>query len=257
MHRENLESIRNRNIELIRYKVDNRIREHLDGIMKVEEISGEWVGTIEREIRIVGDRNGLQRIRDKYREIITKDYRIEEKEVREVLTCIKGKKAAGLDGIKPELFEELGNSGYCVRALTEGYNRILDERGEPDSWGRSKTAMLGKNRKPRVDQIRLLTMTEVGYKIFMSILGGKIERHLEENGLGWENQTGFIKGGRVEDNLFILQHLVEKAYKNREKIVIVGIDFEKAYDSVKRDKLIEIMRDYKIQGEIIDFISRI
>ena len=46
MHRENLESIRNRNIELVRYKIDNRIREHLDGIMKVEEISGKWVGTI-------------------------------------------------------------------------------------------------------------------------------------------------------------------------------------------------------------------
>ena len=140
--------------------------------------------------------------------------------------------------------------------MAEGYNRILDG-GKPDSWGESKTAMIGKNRKPRVDQIRFLTMTEVGYKIFMSILGGKIEIHLEENGLGWDNQTWFSKSGRVEDNLFILQHIVEKTYRNREKFVIVGIDFEKAYDSVKRDKLIEIMRDYKIQGEIIDFISRI
>ena len=39
--------------------------------------------------------------------------------------------------------------------------------------------------------------------------------------------------------------------------MIVGIDFEKAYDSVRRDRLIEIMRDYRIQGEIIDFVSRV
>ena len=141
--------------------------------------------------------------------------------------------------------------------MTVGYNRILDEGGEPSSWGSSRTAMLGKNSKPRVEQIRLITMTEVGYKIFMSILGDKMDRHLEENELGWENQTGFTKGGRVEDNLFILQHMVERAFRNREELVIVGVDFEKAYDSVRRDRLIEILRDYRVQGEIIDFISRV
>ena len=128
---------------------------------------------------------------------------------------------------------------------------------EGTSLRKARTAFLGKNRRPTVEQLRPLTMTEVGYKIFMSILGGKIDRHLVENRLDWENQAGFTKGGRVEDNLFILQHLVERAYKNRGELVIVGIDFEKAYDSVRRDRLVEIMRDYRVQGEIIDFISRV
>ena len=35
--------------------------------MKVEEISGKWVGTIEREIRVGGDTEMLPRVRDKYR----------------------------------------------------------------------------------------------------------------------------------------------------------------------------------------------
>ena len=43
-------------------------------------------------------------------------------------------------------------------------------------------------------------MTEAEYKIFMRILGGKTYRPLEENGLNWENQAGFTKEGRVEDN---------------------------------------------------------
>ena len=257
IHRENIDSVRNRGIELMRVNIDHRIREHIDGVMRVEEVGGKTVGIIERAVRIEGTIEGLPRIRDKYREIVTGSHRIEEEEVRKTLKKIKGKKAPGLDGLKSELYKELGNSKECVKGLAKGYNRILEEGGEPDSWGKSRAAMLGKNRRPRVEQIRLLTMTEVGYKIFMSILGDKIERHLEENGLNWENQAGFTKGGRVEDNLFILQQLVEKAYRNREQLVIVGIDFEKAYDSVKRDKLIEIMRDYRIQGEIIDFIGRI
>ena len=176
-HRENIDSIRNRNVELIRYKVDNRIREHIDGVMRVEGRNGELIGTVEREIRTQGDIVGIQRVRDKYREIVTRDHRIEEKEVKETLKKVKGKKSAGLDGLKPELYKELGNSRDCVKALTVGYNRILDEGGEPSSWGSSRTAMLGKNSKPRVEQIRLITMTEVGYKIFMSILGDKMDRH--------------------------------------------------------------------------------
>ena len=173
MHRENIDSIRNRGIELIRIRIDDRIREHLDGAMRVEIVKGKIVGTIEREIRVEGAIEGIPRIRDKYREIVTGSHRVEEEEVRNTLKKIKGKKTPGLDGLKGELYKELGNSKECVKVLVRGYNRILEEGGEPESWGFSRSAMLGKNRKPRVDQIRFLTMTEVGYKIFMSILGGK------------------------------------------------------------------------------------
>ena len=68
MYRENLDSIENWNIELVRYKVDDRIREHLDGTMRIVQIEGKWIGTVEREIRVEGEIAGLPRIRDKYRE---------------------------------------------------------------------------------------------------------------------------------------------------------------------------------------------
>ena len=171
----------------MRVNIDHRIREHIDGVMRVEEVGGKTVGIIERVVRIDGTIEGLPRIRDKYREIVTGSHRIEEEEVRNTLKKIKGKKTPGLDGLKGELYKELGNSKECVKVLVKGYNRILEEGGEPESWGFSRSAMLGKNRKPRVDQIRLLTMTEAGKKFFMSILGGKVDRHLEENWLNWEN----------------------------------------------------------------------
>ena len=38
MHRENIDSIRNRAIKLMSFYIDNRIREHLDGAMRVEEV---------------------------------------------------------------------------------------------------------------------------------------------------------------------------------------------------------------------------
>ena len=114
---------------MVRFRVDSRIREHLDGVMKVDEVGGKLVGRVEREIRIEGDIQGLPRIRDRYREIVTGDHKIEEQEVRDTLKKVKGKKTPGLDGLKPELYRELGKSRECVRALTLGYNRILEEGG--------------------------------------------------------------------------------------------------------------------------------
>ena len=91
----------------------------------------------------------------------------------------------------------------------------------------------------------------------MSIVKNQIEDHLERNNLTKDNQTGFTKGGRIEDNLFILQHLVEKSYKQNKPLVVISIDFSKAYDSIDRRKMIETMIEYKIHPNIIDIISKV
>ena len=122
MHRENIDSVRNRGIELMRVNIDHRIRKHIDGAIRVEEVGEKIVGIIEKAIKI----EGIQRNRDKYMEIVTGSHRIEEEEVRKTLKKIKGKKAPGLDGLKSELYKELGNSKECVKILAKGYNRILE-----------------------------------------------------------------------------------------------------------------------------------
>ena len=52
-------------------------------------------------------------------------------------------------------------------------------------------------------------------------------------------QAGFTEGRRMEENLFLLKQCVEESYRRREKLVVVGIDFCKAFDSIERRALIE------------------
>ena len=91
----------------------------------------------------------------------------------------------------------------------------------------------------------------------MSIVKDQIEDHIEKNNLRKHNQTGFTKGGRKEDNLFVLQHLVEKCYKQDKQLVVISIDYSKAYDSIDRKKMIETMIKYKIHPDIIDIVSNV
>ena len=39
--------------------------------------------------------------------------------------------------------------------------------------------------------------------------------------------------------------------------VIVAIDFRKAYDSVKRERVLEILQEYRIEGRVIELFKRV
>ena len=90
------------------------------------------------------------------------------------------------------------------------------------------------------------------------ILRNKIEEFLERKGIKYNNQFGFTEGGRVEHCLFILDYITNMSYQRRRRggrnLYFAFIDFKKAYDSINREKLIEVLIEYKINPAIIDLI---
>ena len=81
-----------------------------------------------------------------------------------------------------------------------------------------------------------------------------MEKHVAENKMTQDTQTGFTKGGRPEFNLFVLQHIAHKAFEPKceeEKLIYITLDFKKAYDSIDRTALIETLVHYKINSNLI------
>ena len=76
----------------------------------------------------------------------------------------------------------------------------------------------------------------------MSLIGREIEKHITENKIGKFEQAGFNTGGNVLDNLFILRECVEETYRKKEQMVAIAIDFKKAYDSIKREIMVQHCR---------------
>ena len=56
-----------------------------------------------------------------------------------------------------------------------------------------------------------------------------------------EEQCGFRKGRSCTDAIFAVQKIIEKRKEYNLPLFLLSIDYEKAYDNVKRDKLWEIM----------------
>ena len=88
----------------------------------------------------------------------------------------------------------------------------------------------------------------------MSNIGQSINDHLQRNNAVKEMQAGFSKGRSIEDNLLILQNCIDTSFKRKNPLIVTAIDFSKAFDSVKRDKIIEVLMRYKIHPKVITAI---
>ena len=185
------------------------------------------------------------------------DPQITKDEVKLYLKKIKKKKATGPDNLKGEFYSVLEQSEICVITLRNIMQNIMDNNIEVDSWKKSRTTMIPKVKKPTAAQLRPRALTDISYKLYMTIQGRKIDNHIIDNNEQIETQAGFTKGSQIEDNLFILQYCIEKTYKQRKPLIVTCIDYTKAYDSIKRETIVETLANYRIHPKIINTIATI
>ena len=69
--------------------------------------------------------------------------------------------------------------------------------------------------------------------------------------------AGFTKQRRAEDNLTVLKECIEADFIGRRQLIAIAISYKRAYDSIKGEKIITVLKYYKIDTKIIDSIVRI
>ena len=182
---------------------------------------------------------------------------IDSTDVMDAVKAMRNKSAPGPDKLKPELYKALVSTRLGLDTLTRCLQQELDDNTKPESWKTSKTKMIPKTKKPTAKDLRPIALTNVSYKLFMSILKTKIEEHLKENDEMLEIQAGFTNGGKIEDNLFLLRYCVEDSFHRKKPLYVTAIDYKKAFDSVNRAEMIETLKLYKIDAKIIEATSQI
>ena len=90
-------------------------------------------------------------------------------------------------------------------------------------------------------------------KIFEQIIAKKIKQKIEST-LN-DAQNGFRKGRSIQDNIFIIKQIIEKAQKEKKQIYLGFIDLEKAFDRVPRKKIWEILRKRGVEPKIIRLVQ--
>lgn len=178
-------------------------------------------------------------------------------EIKEQIKKMRNGKAAGPDEIKAEVYKCILDDNDLITMMAYLLNKTLEEGNVPNDWKQSKTIMVEKTKKPKANEFRPIALTNVYYKIFMGIIKNKIEKHILENNIISDYQAGSTPKRRIEDNLFLLRHCIEKTFKRKKTMYILSIDYSKAFDSVRRGKMIEILKSYKIHENIINILAKV
>ena len=69
-------------------------------------------------------------------------------------------------------------------------------------------------------------------------------------------QNGFRAKRSTIDNLIIVQQEIHESFKKKEFFLAVYLDIKKAYDSVNRTKLLNIIKNFGIKGNIFKYFKK-
>ena len=116
-------------------------------------------------------------------------------------------------------------------------------------------------KKTKIKEHRPIAVTNWSSKVFCTFVREKMETHLITWGIRFEEQYGFTAGGRVEQCLYTVNYIVNRTFESQKAehkyLYLAMIDFSKAYDSVDRKKMIETMREYRINIRVIEMIVQL
>ncbi len=151
-----------------------------------------------------------------------------DEEVCQALNKLKGRKAAGGNGILPEIVKCGGVE--CTDYLLKLFQEVWKEEHVPVEWRNALIVPIPKKGDLTMcDNWRGISLLDVTGKVLARILQERLQTVVEDQLP--DSQCGFRKGRACLDMLFCARQLV-KTYEHNTKMFLLFVDLRKAYDSV-------------------------
>jgi hypothetical protein len=98
-----------------------------------------------------------------------------------------------------------------------------------------------------------ITLLSTAYKILSNILLVRLTPYVNE--VIGEHQCGFCCKRSTTDQIFYIQQILEKKWEYNGMVLQLFIDFKKAYDSVKREILYNILLEFGVSKKLVRLIK--
>ena len=180
--------------------------------------------------------------------ISTKNFTI--KELLKVTDHLPKKKKTGSDNIPPIIWKD----PQFHEQLLELCNHVLNTFDAPQLWLNSEIVPLPKKGNLTLQQnYRGISLTQIAAKIYNKLLLNRIFPAV--NPILRRNQNGFRKGRSTIAQILALRRIIEEMKFGNKELTIVFVDFKKAFDSINREVMFEILGLYGIPDKIIKAIK--
>jgi len=174
-------------------------------------------------------------------------------EIAQVMKRLKRNKFVGLNGMKAEFLLDAGDMLHVPLQIV--FNKLLQQGYSPSLSIGVIHALHKGGDALQFENYRGITVGPVLAKVFAMILEARLSSRAEERGLRARGQAGFKKDFRTTDNLYILRTLVEQSTHKCKKVYYCFVDFRKAFDTVPRDLLWQVLVNMGIVGRFMQCLQ--
>ena len=175
-------------------------------------------------------------------------------EVEKSIKQLASGKAAGVDGIPPDVYKH-GGSTIRMQLLCL-YKQCWRQGVIPQDFKDADLVHLYKNKGDSkvCDNHRGISLLSIAGKIYARILLNRLMDHIQDIGLIPESQNGFMPGRSTIDPCFSLRLLQEKCMLQGQDLYLLFIDLTKAFDSVSRTGLWSLLEKIGCPDHFIKII---
>ena len=168
-------------------------------------------------------------------------------EITTAASQLKTGKACGIDSIPSELLR--------LTSIQEILSLVLNQAFEtavvPEEWKVSGIVpILKKGDLSVCGNYRGIALMSLAAKLYNRILLNRIQPHIEP--LLRPNQNGFRIGRSTTQHILALRRIIEECTVRKEcQCVATFIDFSKAFDSISRSRMADILYKYGLPNKIL------
>ena len=167
------------------------------------------------------------------------DDEITPNEVIQELSKLKTNKAAGPDGIPPGIMKWLPVEWLLL--MTHVFNIIFSSATYPKIWSVAKFFVIfKKGARADTNNYRGISILNAMAKLYDSVINSRLCMWFKPD----VEQAGAQRGRGCVDQILTLRLIMEYARVKKQQLYVLFVDFEKAYDRVPRNKLLQLLADY-------------
>uniref|UniRef100_A0A671TPP2 Reverse transcriptase domain-containing protein n=1 Tax=Sparus aurata TaxID=8175 RepID=A0A671TPP2_SPAAU len=193
----------------------------------------------------------LPKLKQVNNEKLTKPITAEE--VHKQIQGLKNGKSPGDDGFTNEFYKAFKDqlSPLLIRA----YRYALDTRKWAQTWSSSIVTLIHKEGKDatKCASYRPISLLNTDHNIISSILANRLKDTVID--IINPDQCGFIPGRLLADNIRRTLNIIDYAQRQKEELLLMTLDAEKAFDLVSWPFMFETIKSFGIDDTFCQWLQ--